>query len=128
MKPSGCDATRDRHRHDFAPKSIEDLEMPLRRKVVGHRFVGQRGRKQDRAVAEFAPEIAPDVVGQDGIGLENRQQAVIVARRAWRVVAVDFTHRDGGAVAEQDAARFEPVRAEIHETADGALARRSLPR
>ncbi len=34
---------------------------------------------------------------------------------------LDLTDGDGGPVAEQDAAGFEPVRAEIHETAHGAL-------
>ena len=93
-------------------------------KGVGDRLVRERGREQQRAIGELAPEIAPDVVGQHRVGLEELEKRVHLAR-ALADRAVDLADDDRAAVAAQDAAGPELVGAEIDEAAHRPLARRS---
>ena len=118
-------------RGDLAPDREPGRGARRVGEVAGHRVRRQRGREQHRAVGELAPEIAPDVVGQQRVGLEDPEQPVHLAR-AVADRAVDLADDDRAAVAVEDPAGAEPVGAEIDEAAHGALgpdtARRSRAR
>ena len=74
------DAARLGDRDHLAPERVEHDEAPRVGEVLRHRVVVQRGREQHRPVGELAPEIAPDVVGQHRVGLEQLEQLVHLAR------------------------------------------------
>ena len=87
---------------------------------VGHAVGGEGGAEQQRAVAHLAPEVAPDVVGGDGFGFDQLQKAMHLGH-AVAHAPVEFPHSYGGAVAEEDAARLQPVGAVVDETAHRVL-------
>ena len=69
---------RDR---DHLPPEREPGRRPRRiGEVRRHRVRRERGREQHRAIGELAPEIAPDVVGQHRVGLEELEKRVHLAR------------------------------------------------
>ena len=86
---------------------------------VGDRGVGQRRREEQRAIAELAVEVAPDVLRQHRVGLEDPQHVVHRAR-ARQDAPVDLADDDGAAIAAQDPPRRQPVRAVVDEAAHRA--------
>ena len=116
VEAAGRHALRGGDRHHFAAERAPDRAMARRGEGVGDRLVRERGAEQQRAIAELAPEIRPDVRRQHGVGLELLQQRVHLAR-AIADRAVDLADDDRGAVAAQDPAGREVVGAEIDEAA-----------
>ena len=66
---------------------------------IRDRIVGQRGREQERAVDQLAPQIAPDVGGQDRVVIEGTEQPVDgLDARAAAAVELAHHHRAPAAV------------------------------
>ncbi len=87
---------------------------------VGDAVIGQRRAEQQRAIDQFAPEIAPDIAGQDRVRLELQHQR-IDCLDAWRRLAVEFADDDRAVTAIVHHARLQIVGAEIDEAADDML-------
>ena len=98
------------------------VQLPVFRALQGvsDAVVGQGGGKQQRAVAELAPEIAHDVGAEHSHRLELAQQRVQPpgTRRDLPALLTDH-HRAAPAVGERS--RLQIVRPEVHEAAQHAL-------
>ena len=69
----GSNAAGFGNRHGLASEREPHQHAPRVGKVVGHRVVRQRGGEQHRAIGELAPQVAPDVAGEDSIRFEHLQ-------------------------------------------------------
>ena len=121
LEADGLDAARRGDRNDLAPERVEHDEAPRVGEILRHRVVGQRGREQHRAIGELAPEIAPDVVGQHRVGLEQFAAARASSRVRSRIVPSISPTTTAPRLPNRICARAVPVGAEIDEAAHRAL-------
>ena len=119
------DATGLGHGHHFAGECVEHNKAARILEIDSHGIGGERRREEHRAIGELAPEITPDVVGQHRLRLEDAKPSMHLAG-AVADRAVDLANDHRSAVAEQDFAWSQPIRAEIDETAHGAAFADSL--
>ena len=119
VESDGRDALGQSHRHRLASQRPIHRARAARLQRFADRGIGQRRGKQQRAIAELAPEIAQDIVGHFGLWLEQLRQPVQVAQ-ARRQAAVDFAEHESPATAKMHHARLQIIRAEIDECANGA--------
>ena len=107
---------------DLASEREQDRQRRGSAKLSDIEFVRQRRSEQHRAIGQLAPQIAPDVVGEDGVGLELRSRACISRVRS-RTAAVDLADDHGAAIAVENLAGAMPVGAEVDEATHGARRR-----
>ena len=77
LKPSGCTPRAIATAMTSRPRLLKTWKCRFDARLSDMDSLVSAVANNMRAVAEFSPEIAPDVVRQDRIGLENRQQAMI---------------------------------------------------
>ena len=114
-------ALGQRHLDRLAAERAPDRQQFRAGQAIGDALLAKRLREQHRAVAELAPQIAPDVSVVMAFGSKS---VISVCSSCSRGVmrAVQLAQHDGAAAAEHDLAGGNPVGAVVDEGADGAVA------